>query len=122
MGFMLPLNAVNNQEAAGRTLQRPHIQQLLKKGPGGAHGCKEGWPHLGVCFARHAHYYVSKDWEMAYELRCSLQQWTCRGESERLESVSDMWCVCRRACSATLCCLIYVLTYKLVYDGCTGGK
>lgn len=83
MSFMLALNAVNNEEAAGGTLQRPHIQQLLKKGPWGAHSCKQGWPHLGICLARHAHHHVSKDWEVAYQLRCSLQQWTCTDWSDK---------------------------------------
>lgn len=92
MSFMLALNAVNNEEAAGGTLQRPHIQQLLKKGPWGADSCKEGWPHLGICLARHAHHHVSKDWEVAYQLRCSLQQRACMHKSDKLGTlVCETW-------------------------------
>lgn len=92
MRLVLPLNPVNNEKAAGSALQCPNIQQGFQKRPWRAHSCKEGWPHLGVCLARHTHHHVSKDWEVPNQLCCSLQQRACRCDQAGLRYLSQVWC------------------------------
>lgn len=97
MSLMLPLNPVNNEKTAGSALQCPNIQQGFQKSPWRAHSCKEGWPHLGIRLARHTHHHVSEDWEVPYQLCCSLQQRACiirqaGGEVEDPRCSGDILC------------------------------
>ena len=71
-------------------MQCPNIQQGFQKSPWRAHSCKEGWPHLGICLACYTHHHIPKDWEVPYQLRCSLQQWACSFDQIGLAQVPQL--------------------------------
>lgn len=58
------LDAVNDEEAAGRTGQRASIDEVIQQLAGRAHRLEQCRPHRRVRLARHAHHYVP-------ELQCS---------------------------------------------------
>ena len=63
------LKAVNNEEAAGRALQRGGGQQALQEHARLPHCCEQGCPHRGVRLARDAHHDFRK---LSCKLRSSI--------------------------------------------------